>query len=139
MAKRKLPEAARKYMFKPGQSGNPKGRVKNPVPDALKKMTKQQLRRVIRAIVKGNTDYLEQLANSKTASTLEVSVAVCYIKAMEKGDYGTIEHIIQRVVGKIPDELKITSNNKNLNVTEEISKIDDEKLKARMKAIRDAL
>ena len=124
--KRLLPEAAKPYRFKPGVSGNPKGRPLNPIQDALKKMTKQSLRRIIRAIVKGNIDYVASVAKSKTASALEVAVATSFVKAASRGDYAMIEHIVQRVVGKIPDEIVVRSRNLNANVD---APLDNEKVK----------
>lgn len=114
--KRTLPKAAEPYKFKPGQSGNPSGRPKlTPIPNALKQMTKQSLRRVIRAVCKGNLDNLKAMAEDPKRSALEVAVASCFVKAISRGDYATVEHIVQRVTGKIPDEININSLNRNIN------------------------
>lgn len=130
--KRKVPKNLEPHRFKPGQSGNPKGRPRNPVLNVLRKATKQQFRRIIRAVVKGNVDYLEMLATSKTHSVLEVAIAASLIKAIQRGDYGTIEHILQRIVGKIPDELVVRSRNVNANLN---SNIEHAKVKAALEEI----
>lgn len=114
-----------KHRYKPGESGNPKGRPKNPIPDALKKMTKQSYRRIIRIAVKGNVDALGEIIENEKSSVLEVAVAKCLVVAIQKGDYGTIEQIVQRIVGKIPDELNV--NSKNITLT---GKLDESKVKA---------
>lgn len=119
--KQKLPEAAKKHMFKPGQSGNPAGRPPNPIPDALKKLTKQSLRRTIRIIVKGNIDNVKAILKNPKSSALEVLVAASWLKAIERGDYSAAEHIIQRVIGKIPDRLVVESNNVNHNLSGEVN------------------
>jgi len=115
------------HQFKPGQpSANPKGRPRNPIPDALKKMTKQSFRRIIRAVVKGNVDQLNKMVTDPKASALEVAVASSFMKAISRGDYDTIEHILQRIVGKIPDEILVRSRNLNANVD---APLDNEKVK----------
>lgn len=115
------------YQFKPGQpSANPSGRPKSPIPDALKKMTKQSFRRIIRAVVKGNIDQLNKMVTDPKASALEVAVASSFMKAISRGDYATIEHILQRIVGKIPDEIVVRSRNLNANID---APLDNEKVK----------
>lgn len=116
MKKKKLPKAAEPYKFKPGQSGNPKGRPLHPIENALRKMTRTSLRKIIRACCKGNLDSLRKIIRNKNSSALEVGVANSMLKAAAKGDYGTIEHIVQRVTGKIPDVLEVNSNNINRNL-----------------------
>ena len=58
---RTLPEAAKPYMFKPGQSGNPSGRPKKILTEKLiERLTKQRLTEVVEAqidaAIKGRTD-----------------------------------------------------------------------------------
>lgn len=84
--------------------------------------------------MKGNVDYLEMIALSKTHSVMEVAIAASLIKAIARGDYMTIEHILQRIVGKIPDEIHIKSRNLNANI--DVEKYNDENLKARLAKIR---
>lgn len=127
--KRTLPKAAEPYKFKPGQSGNPGGKIANPIPNALKKLTNQSLVKIIKAIVKGNLDEIKRIAKDPTSSGLEVAIAACFIKAIERGDYNTVEHMLQRIVGKIPDKLLVESTSKNLNANINAN-IDSEKVRA---------
>lgn len=135
--KKKLPKAAVPFQFKPGQSGNPKGRPKNPIPDALKKLTNQSLRRVIRIVVKGNKDQIEKLINNPDTSMLELAVANSFVKAVAKGDYQTVEHILQRVLGKVPDRLIADFKSKNINVNSKPVKIDKEVMKEAWKELNE--
>lgn len=113
---KKLPKAAEPYKFKPGVSGNPAGRPKaDPIANALKKLTLKSYQRVIRTVVKGNVAQLEAIAKDPKSSALEVAVASCFARAIRKGEYGVVEKMIERLIGKVPDELHVKSKNFNLN------------------------
>lgn len=117
----------KKHQFKPGVSGNPNGRPLNPIPRALKELTVETYRKVIEAVCAGNLDNLREMVKDPTISALQVGVAAAFIKALEAGDYATIERIAERIVGKIPDELKVSSTNLNANLN---AKLDPVKVKA---------
>lgn len=118
----------KKHHFKKGVSGNPEGaRIQNPIKRALKNLTLDTYREVIELVLTGNVDSLrEMVANPKTPA-IQVGVATAFMKAIKNGDYAVIERIAERIVGKIPDELKVTSQNVNANLN---AAIDKEKLKA---------
>ncbi len=117
------------HHFKPGKSGNPGGRPANPIPNALKKLTLQQYRRIIKAIVKGNIDEVRRVVKDPKSCSLEVAIAACYLKAIERGDYDTVEKMLQRIVGKIPDVVEVNSRNLTMNANLNAA-IPTEKLKA---------
>lgn len=127
--KRKLPKNAIPHQWKPGQTGNPGGRPPNPIPNVLRKMTNQQLVRIIKAVVKGNIDEIKRIAKDPMSSGMEVAVAMCFSKAAERGDWNTIEKMLERIVGKVPDKLIVDSVNKNLNANLN-AEISEEKVKA---------
>lgn len=102
--------------WKPGQTGNPNGRPPlNPIQRALKELTVQTFREVIEAVCAGNLDNLRAMINDPATSVLQVGVATAFMKALQAGDYATIERIAERIVGKIPDELNV--NAKTMNQT----------------------
>jgi hypothetical protein len=126
--KHSLPKAAEPYKFKPGVSGNPKGRPPlNPIQRALKNLTIQTYRDVIEEVCTGNLDNLKAIADNPKSSALQAGIAIAFAKALKAGDYATIERIAERIVGKIPDELNINSKNLNANLN---APIDEKKLKA---------
>lgn len=128
MPKGKLTPAMKAKQFKPGQSGNPKGRPPlNPIQRALKELTVESYRKVIETVCTGNLDNLKAMVEDPSVSALQVGVARAFLKAMQAGDYSVIERIAERIVGKIPDELTVTSTNRNANLN---ATIDSEKLKA---------
>lgn len=132
MRKKPPTKHLKKHQFKPGVSGNPLGRPLNPIPRALKELTVETYRRVIEAVCTGNLDNLKAMIKDPTVSALQVGVASAFAKALEAGDYATIERIAERIVGKIPDELKVTSQNVNANLN---ATVDKEKVKAALAAL----
>jgi hypothetical protein len=128
MPKKPLPKAAEKYKFKKGVSGNPNGaRAHNPAVKALKKLTLETYREVVELVLTGNLTDLKAMAEDPATPAVQVGIATAFMKAIKEGDYGVIERIAERIIGKIPDELKVTSNNVNANLN---ATIDKEKLKA---------
>lgn len=107
----------KEHQFKKGKSGNPEGaRAHNPIRKALKNLTVQSYREVIEAVCTGNLAELKRMVEDPTTSALQVGVAKAFVKALNDGDYATIERIAERIVGKIPDELNVVSKNLNANV-----------------------
>lgn len=115
------------HQFKKGApSANPEGaRLHNPIAKALRNLTIETFREVIEVVLTGNLAQLEKIVKDPKTSALQVGVAMAFHRALKAGDYATIERIAERIVGKIPDELKVTSTNANLNAS-----IDPVKLKA---------
>lgn len=112
--------------FKKGQSGNPAGgRLHNPVTKALKNLTIETYREVIQLVLTGNVAAIKAMVEHPSTPAIQVGIATAFMKAIKNGDYAVIERIAERIVGKIPDELKVTSNNTNL-----VGTIDPTKLKA---------
>lgn len=131
--KKPLPKAAEPYMFKKGKSGNPEGaRAHNPITKALKNLTIETYREVIEAVCTGNVANLKRMVEDPRTPALQVGVATAFMKAIKSGDYAVIERIAERIVGKIPDELKVTSQNVNANLN---ASIDKQKLKAALEQL----
>lgn len=132
MAKKLPPVETR---FKKGQSGNPEGsRAHNPAVKALKNLTIESYRECVEMVCTGNLSELKAMAENPKTSALQVGIATAFMKAIKSGDYTVIERIAERIIGKIPDELKVTSQNVNANLN---TSIDKTKLKAAMKALEE--
>jgi hypothetical protein len=133
--KRPLPKAAEPFKFKKGVSGNPEGsRAHNPAIRALKKLTIEIYREVIELAMTSNLAALKEVAEHPDTPAVQVGVAVALMKAIREGDYGVIERIAERIVGKIPDELNVNSKNFNANLN---ARIDQTKLKAALAKLED--
>lgn len=125
------------YRFKPGQSGNPKGKPKGAmsvaIPKVLKQVTLKIYEELIELVVSGNVKALRKMEKDPEVSVLQVAIARSFRRALLAGDWDTIERILQRLVGKIPDELNINSKNLNLNAN---GAIDRDKLKEAIKKLQ---
>lgn len=111
--------------FQKGVSGNPGGRKVDPIKKALRNLTRESFREVIELALTGNVKELRLLIKDPTTTAIQLGVATSLLRAIQRGDWGTIEAIATRIVGKIPDELKVTGQT-------EISVVD-------ARTIRDAI
>jgi hypothetical protein len=79
------------------------GREKDPLSKIqLRKLTNEQLADTINLAVQGNIKALKDIIEDPNSSALRVGIATSLIKAVRKGDWDTIEKILERVVGKAP-------------------------------------
>jgi hypothetical protein len=95
--------------FKPGQSGNPGGRVK--MPDdikAAKRLNKIELERLLNRLIWMTKEELLAHLRDKETPGFEVLIGNIVLKGIAGGDHQRAEFLIQRLVGKVQDELKVT-------------------------------
>lgn len=115
-----------KTQFKKGVSGNPEGaRRHNPERRALKSLTLEVYGKLIRTALEGTVVDLQAIIKDPNSSVIEIGVATSLANAMKKGDHTVFETFAARIVGKIPEVIRMESNNINQNVA-----IDESKLKA---------
>lgn len=95
-----------KKPWQPGESGNPDGRPPDsPELKALKHLTKEELTDVASLIVKGKIEDLEELKT--TGTILQRMVASVAIRIMNKGDMFHLDVLLNRLIGKVKDEVQI--------------------------------
>jgi Family of unknown function (DUF5681) len=125
--------------WKKGQTGNPAGRPKpNPLVVALKNLTVETYRDVIEKCLTATAQELKAVLKHPETTALQAAIIKCFIKAANTGDYTVVERIAERIVGKIPEELKVTSLNANLNAHAEIpQEVANEKVKAALAALKE--
>jgi hypothetical protein len=128
--KRTLPAAMKKTQFKKGKSGNPQGgKLHDPAKRILRTLTIETYREVIELVLTNNVQAIKEMVADPNVSALQVGIATAFLKAIANGDYTVIERIAERIVGKIPDELHVKSDNRNVNANLNAS-IDKAKLRA---------
>lgn len=89
-------------------SRNPKGRPPNFFNSQLKKLSANELEDIANLIVKGNYPALKELAKSKSATVIQVMLASACVKIIEKGDTYSLDCLLNRLVGKVKEEIKHT-------------------------------
>ena len=90
--------------FKPGQSGNPAGRPKNPIElQAVKQMTKGEFSLLIHKLI----DLKPEELSSFKGTVLEMAMASAMQHAIKSGDFAKIQIFIERLFGKVKDELAL--------------------------------
>lgn len=92
--------------WKPGQSGNPKGRKKlDPELKRLRQLTQDQFKELIQLALDSNVKELKKIAEHPSTSALKVGICTALHKAIAKGDWKTLKAIVEKIVG--PDTIKI--------------------------------
>lgn len=80
-----------------GVSGNPLGKPKQ-------LLTKDKVKSVLGKFCDMSIAELQAVANNPNAKMLEVMVANIMIKAAETGDYSRLDFILNRSIGKVPND-----------------------------------
>jgi hypothetical protein len=96
--------------FKPGQpSANPLGgQLHDPVKKALKRLTVGEFQDVIHLALTSDLAGLQAVAKDPKSSALKVGVATSLAKAIQKGDWATLESISARIVGRVAAKVELT-------------------------------
>lgn len=118
---------------KKGEIRNPEGgRTHNPLTKALKKLTIETYREVIELALTSNIKALKEIAEHPKTPAVQVGVAFALIGAVKKGDWEVLEKIASRIVGKIPDQLNVVSQN---HVA--VAIVDEAKMKESLKKLKE--
>ncbi len=104
-------EAFEKRKWKKGQSGNPLGAaIHSPELRKVRQLTKAELAEVGNLVLKNDYDAILELNESPTASVLQRMLAAIAIKVIEKGDMSAFDILLNRMIGKVKDEVNLTHN-----------------------------
>jgi hypothetical protein len=107
MPRKPPPEHSR---FKKGQSGNPGGKPK--VPDDIKearKLNQIELERAINRLIWLPRAELKALIENPETPMFEMMLASIVAQAAQKGDQSRLEFILMRVIGKVKDQLEVST------------------------------
>lgn len=121
--------------FKPGQSGNLKGRPPLTVEQrALRKLTLSTYQEVIELALTGDIAELKEFAANEKLPAIQVGIARAILKAIKDGDPSILERFAARIVGEIPKNLNV---NGILNVNHQVTVVPPEVARQAMKEIED--
>ncbi len=96
--------------FVKGQIANPLGqKAHDPIKKAYRKITDELFRDVLDAALKGDMKKLKTISMSRNRPALEVGVAKSIYQASLAGNWGVLQSIIDRLVGKPKEQIEITA------------------------------
>lgn len=94
-----------------GEVRNPKGaKAHKGLKQSLKRLTTEELKNLIELVITQPVSELQKIAQDPTNSALKVGIASAMVKMINKGDFVTLESMLQRVVGKVKDEVDLNHN-----------------------------
>lgn len=123
------------HQFKKGApSPNPKGRPPlSPGQRELRKLSLKTHQEVIEMALTGTVGELKALATDPKTPAIQVGIATAILQAIKVGDPSVLERFMERIIGKIPDKLEVTSvSSVSIDVNAQIAVLTDADLKARM-------
>lgn len=104
--------------WKPGQSGNPLGgKLHDPALKAIKNLTKKELADIGNLVVKGEVSALRALAADEGETVLKRMVASVCFRVIDFGDMGALDTLLNRLVGKVKDEVAHSGDAPRIIVT----------------------
>jgi hypothetical protein len=94
--------------FKPGQSGNPRGR--QPLRPDLRRiqlMTADDSKRLLQKLMDLPKQSLEDLAADPSTPAMDLMVIQIILKAVQDGDHARLNFLFDRTIGKVLDKKEI--------------------------------
>ena len=74
----------------------------------MRQLTSEEFREIANLIVKGEIAELKEIAKDDTQSALRVMIAAVAVKIIQKGDMGSLDILLNRLVGKVKDQIEHT-------------------------------
>lgn len=92
----------KQHRWKPGQSGNPKGKPKYCDEPRIKELTETEFRRICNKFLYIDLPGLKLVLEDKInpPTTLEAMIGTRIIKACQQNDHRTLQFFLERLVGK---------------------------------------
>lgn len=121
-------------MYKKGQSGNPRGRT--PLPPEMKiarEVTREDLVQLGMMVFTGNVDALKDIIRraedkENPPTPMQVLMASCLIKAIQKGDVNVVNALLDRFFGKTPIAILVQASHRHVHMTEEQAREEAKRL-----------
>jgi hypothetical protein len=92
--------------FALGNKANPKGGgAISPETRIIRKITTENLKEIADVILDGNIEKLKEIITDPNSSVLKVWLAKAAATAIQKGDLGPLDTILNRSIGKVKDNI----------------------------------
>jgi hypothetical protein len=125
-------DALRKYAVRPGEIRNPNGaRAHNQFALGLKRITSVEYADIIEFALNHDITALRKMSKDAEIPAIKLGVAKALLKAIEDSNWGVLNAIVERLVGKQIQEIKVQANVTN---DYDLSAFSDEDL-AKLKEI----
>ena len=113
-----------KNQFKKGVVTNPLGRgAENPVTRQLRKLTGDQLAEMSTILLEADLDKLEMMFKDKKTPAIQKCVIAIVIQVIKKGDASNFIILLDRIIGRVKQEIKHSGQIKNTGMTnDEVAK-----------------
>lgn len=92
--------------FPKGVSGNPAGRPPDVLGRQMRQLTAQEFAEIANLIVKGSIEELRKIVKDESQSAIKVMVAATAVKIISKGDMHSLDILLNRLVGKVKDQIE---------------------------------
>jgi len=97
-----------KTRFKKGSCPNPGGRPKlDPEIKAIRQLTKDQFKELANLLLSGTFEDLQRILDKQETTALTGWMVRVIVQGWEKGDYRTLDELLDRLIGKVPNELEV--------------------------------
>lgn len=103
--------------FKKGQIANPKGITISPEKRALKELTETELANAIKKVFTSTEEECLALLKDKTTTLGHKVILRAAVDSAHHGNYSKFNEILERVIGKVPNKIDMTTKGQPINVT----------------------
>jgi hypothetical protein len=109
MGRKSLPPAAKKYQFKKGNPGGP-GRPPDMLGRELRQLTQDELRDIATLVIRGDFEQIQKISKDKKGCLLKFVIANAIMGAVRRGEFGTIDQILNRIIGRVSTPVIVNGN-----------------------------
>jgi hypothetical protein len=91
-----------------GEVRNPLGgRAHDPHLKVLRSFTNEYMKEILELAVMNNIEGLKAIITNQDSPAIQVGIARALVEAIRHGDWTTLEKIVERLIGKVPDRLQV--------------------------------
>lgn len=134
------PDWLKPYHFKPGQSGNPKGKPKlDDEARELKRLDRDSYNRMLNKIGNLKTPELQAIINDPNTVVWEKMIATVAAKAIARGDPSRMEALLSRAIGPVKTQVEMTGANGEPLAAIQINQLTEKAAALLLNSRKDAL